>query len=248
MRTWYAASLVLLLGLAVAWADDPPKKEAPKDYKAGNAMEQLQALQREYQAETQKLQQAQVELRSKFARRHVELAEQHPKDPAAVSALLWVVRFAPNSPESNKAFGLLADHAESGDVASLLTTPNFIGRSTEAVKFLRAVAEKNPKEDVKGLASYQLAMQLKNQGERGDEQASKEAEKLFEEVSDKYASVKSGNSTLGALAKNELTELKSAIRVGAPIPEIDGEDLDGVKFKISDYKGKVVLLDFWGHW
>jgi peroxiredoxin len=28
-------------------------------------------------------------------------------------------------------------------------------------------------------------------------------------------------------------------------PEIDGEDQDGKQFKLSDYKGKVVLLDFW---
>jgi hypothetical protein len=31
-------------------------------------------------------------------------------------------------------------------------------------------------------------------------------------------------------------------------PEIDGVDMDGVAFKLSDYKGKVILLDFWGDW
>ena len=25
-------------------------------------------------------------------------------------------------------------------------------------------------------------------------------------------------------------------------------DLDGVEFKLSDYRGKVVFLDFWGDW
>ena len=36
--------------------------------------------------------------------------------------------------------------------------------------------------------------------------------------------------------------------IGAPAPEIAAKDLDGVAFKLSDYRGKVVLLDFWGHW
>jgi hypothetical protein len=24
--------------------------------------------------------------------------------------------------------------------------------------------------------------------------------------------------------------------------------MDGVPFKLSDYRGKVVVVDFWGHW
>ena len=30
--------------------------------------------------------------------------------------------------------------------------------------------------------------------------------------------------------------------------EIAGEDLDGIRFKLSDYRGKVIVLDFWGDW
>ena len=36
--------------------------------------------------------------------------------------------------------------------------------------------------------------------------------------------------------------------IGKTAPEIVGEDLDGKHFKLSDYRGKVVLLDFWGNW
>jgi hypothetical protein len=36
--------------------------------------------------------------------------------------------------------------------------------------------------------------------------------------------------------------------IGKPAPEIEWEDIDGKPFKLSDYKGKVVLLDFWGNW
>jgi hypothetical protein len=36
--------------------------------------------------------------------------------------------------------------------------------------------------------------------------------------------------------------------IGTPARETAGIDLDGVAFKLSDYRGKVVLLDFWGYW
>ena len=36
--------------------------------------------------------------------------------------------------------------------------------------------------------------------------------------------------------------------IGMPAPEIEGADLDGVAFRLSDYQGKVVLLEFWGSW
>ena len=38
------------------------------------------------------------------------------------------------------------------------------------------------------------------------------------------------------------------IEVGNIAPEIEGEDIDRKKFKLGDYKGKVILLDFWGYW
>jgi len=37
-------------------------------------------------------------------------------------------------------------------------------------------------------------------------------------------------------------------RVGQIAPEISGQDIAGVAFKLSDYRGKVVVLDFWGDW
>ncbi len=43
-------------------------------------------------------------------------------------------------------------------------------------------------------------------------------------------------------------EPRVGLEVGNLAPDIQGEDLDGVKFKLSDYRGKVVVLDFWGDW
>ena len=38
------------------------------------------------------------------------------------------------------------------------------------------------------------------------------------------------------------------LAIGKVAPEISGIDVDGRKFKLSDYRGKVVVLDFWGDW
>ncbi|MBL8889532.1 MAG: redoxin domain-containing protein [Planctomycetaceae bacterium] len=46
---------------------------------------------------------------------------------------------------------------------------------------------------------------------------------------------------------NPLIE-ESKLAVGQVAPEIIGPDFDGVEFKLSDYRGKVVVLDFWGDW
>ena len=38
------------------------------------------------------------------------------------------------------------------------------------------------------------------------------------------------------------------LAIGKVAPEIEGEDVDGKTFKLSEYRGKVVVLDFWGDW
>lgn len=41
---------------------------------------------------------------------------------------------------------------------------------------------------------------------------------------------------------------KEGLSPGDTIPNIKGEDIDGIKFKLSDYSGKVIMIDFWGDW
>jgi hypothetical protein len=38
------------------------------------------------------------------------------------------------------------------------------------------------------------------------------------------------------------------LQIGMVAPDIEAPDLDGVTFKLSDYRGKVVVIDFWGDW
>ena len=55
------------------------------------------------------------------------------------------------------------------------------------------------------------------------------------------------NQSLLKRAEKELFALQN-LSIGREAPEIVGLDIDGVEFKLSDYRGKVVLLDFWGDW
>ena len=49
------------------------------------------------------------------------------------------------------------------------------------------------------------------------------------------------------VASMELNRLNTC-PIGEPAPEISGVDLDGKPMKLSDYRGKVVLLSFWAMW
>jgi hypothetical protein len=75
----------------------------------------------------------------------------------------------------------------------------------------------------------------------------KEVEAAFEKVAKEFGDINTGRGTLGKLAGNELNEIRN-LRIGKPCPDISGEDIDGKRFKLSDYKGKVVVVDFWGDW
>ena len=41
---------------------------------------------------------------------------------------------------------------------------------------------------------------------------------------------------------------RERLQIGMVAPDIVGPDIDGVEFSLSDYRGKVVVIDFWGDW
>jgi thiol-disulfide isomerase/thioredoxin len=53
--------------------------------------------------------------------------------------------------------------------------------------------------------------------------------------------------TLGQEAEDRLDAILN-LAVGKQAPEIDGVGFDGKPLKLSDYRGKVVVLVFWGSW
>ncbi len=59
------------------------------------------------------------------------------------------------------------------------------------------------------------------------------------------AKTKAAAERAAAIARGEVVD---GVEVNDRAMEITGTDLDGVDFKLSDYRGKIVMLDFWGDW
>ena len=82
-----------------------------------------------------------------------------------------------------------------------------------------------------------------------------ESEQLFEKVLAEYADIEyprhprrpDQRLTLGDVATKDLDELRH-LSVGKQAPEINGPDVDGREMTLSESRGKVVVLVFWGTW
>jgi thiol-disulfide isomerase/thioredoxin len=55
------------------------------------------------------------------------------------------------------------------------------------------------------------------------------------------------NSPAGILVKNYITNVRASC-VGAQAPDFTLQALDGQEITLSDFRGKYVLIDFWGSW
>jgi peroxiredoxin len=176
------------------------------------------------------------------------LVEKDPKSPFALEAATWVILNTPDGPEVEKAADVISrNHLRSTNLVYLCQGLARL-RHRCARKLLESVLETNPNAEVRAQACFALATLLKSQASEGaDEQAVADAERLFERVLTEFGQFESQGLKLADLAEPELSELRR-LGVGKQAPEIQGEDLNGQKMKLSDYRGKVVLLTFWGTW
>jgi len=78
---------------------------------------------------------------------------------------------------------------------------------------------------------------------RGIADLTREAEQLFEKAAT-YEDVEIRPGNVAAIAKMSLYEIRN-LSIGKPAPETEGPDQDGLRFRLSEYRGKVVLLYFW---
>ncbi len=183
-----------------------------------------------------------------YAPRFMKLAKDHPTDPASFDALSWIVTAASRfgGKEAAEALDLLAkNHIEDkrlGVVCERLRNSNL----RETAGFLETVLDNSPHRDVQGLACYSLATQLKRTASRNPGNRER-IEKLRERIIAEFSDIQTRGRALGPMVKAEIFE-ENNLSIGKVAPDITGDDLDGVDFKLSDYRGKVVVLGFWGNW
>jgi hypothetical protein len=257
---------------AVACAADEPQKDAAK-----SVADRIATIKKEHQEREKKFYDDLRAFRdddkkvgelndeySKATRKQAEeltaLIKAHGTEPAAFEGILVLVGQLRYPLDDELVRLVLKQHLADAKMGALCFELRYRSTESWAGKLLEAVAANHPEKAVRGQALYALGVyhryRAQPYGEKlsEEEQAKRlaEAAKHFTEVTKSYAAVKTpdGKATLGDKAASELVRIKNLpnLQVGKTAPDIEGEDIDGKKFKLSDYRGKVVLLDFWGHW
>ncbi|TWT33040.1 M56 family metallopeptidase [Blastopirellula retiformator] len=110
---------------------------------------------------------------------------------------------------------------------------------------------KNQSRVARGRACYSIGMQLTEKNYPplpSPNKANELAKQYLQRVIDEFADIPLYQGrTIGESAERQLYELRY-LQPGSPAPEISGIDSDGKPLKLSDLKGKIVLLNFWGSW
>jgi len=256
----------LLLVLPLLWAQEKQKaKDQKADAKPQTVEDQFKEIMSLVQKDLQKAREAyqnaatdaertkiQNDFRknvSSYTGRCLEMVEKNPKDKAAMEVLTFVLRSSLDEKTIDKAVELiLKEYVDDPDIKELALGMAGTG-SSSAEKLLHGLLEKSTNPKIQGVATLGLAQVSKAKSEAAGLKLA-EAQKLSKEAEDKFQQIITQFATQKDLvkqAKSSLEELQK-FGIGRKAPEVAGEDGDSKKFSLSDYKGKVVVLDFWASW
>jgi thiol-disulfide isomerase/thioredoxin len=193
-----------------------------------------------------------------YARKFMTIAREHPDDAVAPVALAHAIRTDPFGEFWGEAIDrLAARHVQSPDIGDILSTIAFDRLRPEIEPLLRRILQENPSRQVRARAAAALAYFLlriipgeKDFQNRDDATIRHEAESYLDLLKRDYADLpynQHQGTTFGGYADATLRELHDLI-VGKPAPQIEGLDADGKPLKLSDYRGKVVVLVWWASW
>jgi len=172
-------------------------------------------------------------------------ADAHEGTPKAVPFLCWISGHSGDAGATSAAIdALIASHVADAAILPAVESPMWAYRGMkpeDAVARFEKIAAGSGHDLVRAWALYGMARVGKRAA--GDDAAAiakfdaclAEAEKL------------AAGTDLAIKIQGPRFQAER-LQIGMEVPDIEGQDLDGVAFKLSDYRGKVVVLDFWGDW
>ncbi len=211
------------------------------------AMEALTALQKEFRLKlrdagvSENAEEARAAAARPFLPRFQALAAEHVGTDVGLRSVRWVLdicRMTDDAAGWRTAFdAALQEYADNPAFASVVRG---VG-GPDAEKTLRRVLETSKNAEVKAAAQLSIGDLLWKDGEASGEDLEK-ATAAFEAVVQTYAGTKAEKE-----AKGNLNEIRN-LQVGLKAPDISFTDLKGTAHKLSEYRGKVLLLNFWAPW
>lgn len=188
--------------------------------------------------------------RRDYAQKAWAIATANPQSELGLSALIWLLAIAPADFDRPNAIKIIEkDYFKSDKLGALGWSLSAPPHTAEKEQLLTRLMNESPHESVRAQALYGLALAKMS----SDRELS---EKLFTQVTEKYASVQAAQPAnnvrfkpfaLGEGAQKKLFELQH-LSVGAQALPIAGTDADGKPLKLEDFRGKIVMLHFFGSW
>jgi thiol-disulfide isomerase/thioredoxin len=278
MRRHFAGVLIAALALLPAQGDDKPAvkegdsdvsfKQLKKEYEQGQ--KQLGELAQAYQKAKTNEERQEIEKKfntlqkgqQKFSQSFVVFAESHPKDGDAFDAIVLALQTS-GGPDANKDNWARAMKVLKKDWVKKPQMKRLVrmlgGLNDEgSEELITKAAEENPDRQVQGVA-YKVLVQRADTAiaqakaikdndqlrERIEKQLGKDFLKKMLARGDK---AKDDKDKWAKLLKDKYADVFPDLSVGKKAPEIVSEDLEGNKVKLSELRGKVVVLDIWATW
>lgn len=153
-------------------------------------------------------------------------------------------------PEAEKTVDLLMEESlESKALEKLPQTLHYgymqLAGQERVTRTLEKLLEKSSHRSVKA-ASLSSLGQIWCSSRASETQKAK-GRKCFERLIAEFGDVRLDGRVLKDAATAYLFEMDH-LQIGMVAPDFESVDENGTKFKLSDYRGKVVVVDFWGEW
>ncbi len=188
-----------------------------------------------------------------YADDYRSLASEYPGTEVAFTAKLWLIRHAyyEQSPalkyelSGRLADEVMAEYSQSPRLTRLAEL-SYVFEESQRQTILNRLFHDSPHAEVRGYALLHLA---ESEIESRNSDTIARGRDRLRILADEYATVPWRYSVLGSIAEAHLNpHPPAALAVGAPVPEVFGTTYNGKSVSLSSYRGKVVILEFWGEW